>query len=100
MRTLLIAIAACGVLAASAAAMSAPATRTCAAVATPTGLSSKIKATRVGCPTARRVAHAFAVHGKAKGWKCTAKPYQGGASATCRRTVAGNQQVVRFSIAD
>jgi hypothetical protein len=103
MRTLVTALAACAavvVVAGSALAMSPPSVVNCAAVATPTGLTSKVNATNVSCTTARKVAKAFAVHGKAKGWSCSAKPYQGGAKATCRRTVMKTKQAVRFEIAD
>ncbi len=100
MRTILTTLAACGLFAASAAAMAGPVTHTCAAVATPTGLTSKVRATNVGCTTARKVAKGFSVHGKVKGWKCSATPFEGGANAACKRTVSGIHQKVRFQIAD
>jgi hypothetical protein len=103
MRSILIGLVACVGLAAgavSAGAMGSPSIRNCAAVATPTGLTSKVQATNVGCTTARKVAKTFALHGKVKGWKCSAKPFEGGASATCKRTILGKHQKVRFQIAD
>lgn len=104
MRTILGTFVACaalaGLVAGPAGAMSSPITKTCAAVATPTGLSGKVTATRVSCKTARAVAHAYANNGKAKGWKCSSRGYQGGATATCKRTVATNVQRVRFQVAD
>jgi hypothetical protein len=101
MRTLLIAVAACGLLAVLAASASASVNRNCAAVATPVGLTSKVHATNVNCTTARKVAKAFALHGKVTGWTCSAKPFEGGANETCKRTTAaGVHQAVRFQIGD
>jgi len=94
-------VAACAVLAVLAAASSASVTHTCAAVATPTGLTSKVKASNITCTPARRVAKTFSTTGKAKSWKCSAKPFEGGANVTCKRTTAaGVHQAVRFQIAD
>jgi len=101
MRTLLTVLAATAAAVAIAASASASVNRNCAAVATPTGLTSKVHATNVGCATARKVAKGFSVHGKVTGWKCSAKPFEGGATATCKRTTAaGVHQAVRFQIAD
>jgi len=104
MRTLVGTFLACaalaGLVAGPASGMSSPSTKTCAAVATPTGLSGRVTATRVSCRTARVVARRYASNGKAPGWKCTSKGYHGGATVTCKRTVATNVQKVRFGVAD
>jgi hypothetical protein len=102
MRTLLIAVgSSCVVAVAIAASASASVNRNCAAVATPVGLTSKVHATNVNCTTARKVAKAFALHGKVTGWKCSAKPFEGGADETCKRTTpAGVHQAVRFQLGD
>jgi hypothetical protein len=76
-------------------------TLTCKSVATPTGLSGAVSATRVSCAKARSVAKTFANKGKApKPWSCTANAYMGGATITCRRGSGSTQQRVRFQIAD
>jgi hypothetical protein len=105
MRTILGTVLACaalaGLAAGTAGAMSSPATKTCAAVATPTGLTSKIKAKNVGCTTARSVARTYTNKGKApKGWTCKASPNGVGANVNCHHTVAGNVQKIHFQIAD
>jgi hypothetical protein len=105
MRTLLSTITAgvvlLGVAAAPAGAMSSSTTKTCAAVATPTGLSSKIKAKLVGCATARSVARTYTNKGKApKGWTCKSSPNGVGANVNCHHTVAYNVQKIHFQISD
>jgi hypothetical protein len=89
------------IAAAPAGAMSSSTTKTCAAVGTPTGLSSKIRAKYVGCTTARSVARTYTNKGKApKGWTCKASPNGVGANVNCHHTVAYNVQKIHFQIAD
>jgi hypothetical protein len=76
-------------------------THTCKSIATQAGTSGPVHATGVTCATARAVARTFGTTGKAKkGWTCSAKPYQGGATATCRRGSGATQERVRFQIGD
>jgi hypothetical protein len=74
---------------------------TCKSVATPTGSSGAVQATRVTCVTARAVARLFATTGKEKkNWHCSVKGYEGGATVTCHDGTGSKQKRVRFQIAD
>lgn len=75
-------------------------TRLCGTVATPTGSSGTVVATRVSCATARSVARHFAVYGKVAHWHCNATAYEGGAKFLCTQGSGATQRRVRSAIAD
>lgn len=75
-------------------------TRLCGTVATPTGSSGQVVATRVSCHVARTVARTFALHGKVAHWHCKATAYEGGAKFLCTQGSGATQRRVRSAIAD
>jgi hypothetical protein len=99
--TLTAAVVVLGVAVGPAHGMSYSVTKTCAAVATPTGLSSRITVKQVGCTKARSVARTYANKGKAPaGWFCKSLFNGVGATVHCRHSVGTNVQRISFQIAD